>query len=145
MVSPSRITTLVVALVIGAALLSPVVGVVTDNVGEVTVDEEEFTDVDVGEWYDLDGTNLVEDSETVEYDSGEGWTEASSGTDYEMNYDNGSVQFLEGGDISAGDDVRVSYDYEATDGMTTSIIELIPLFIALFLLVALAAPLINGL
>ena len=146
MVSARNIAVLAVALVIGVTLLSPINSAVIDNTGEVDVDDESLT-AEIGEWQSLAQSNLVEDSETVEYydnDTDE-WVTATEGTDYEINYEDGSVQFLEDGAVSEGDDVRVSYTYEATDNMTTTVLNLIPLFVALFLLVALARPLMNGL
>ena len=146
MVSARNVAVLAVALVIGVTLLSPINSAVIDNTGEVDVDEESLT-AEIGEWQSLANNNLVEDSETVEYydDGTDEWVTATEGTDYEINYDDGEVQFLEGGAVSEGDDVRVSYTYEATDSMTTTVLNLIPLFVALFLLVALARPLMNGL
>ena len=146
MVSPRNAAVLAVALVIAVSLLSPINSAVMDNSGEVEVDEESFT-AEVGEWQSLDGTSLVEGSEEVEYydDGTDTWETATEGTDYEINYDNGSVQFLDAGDVSEGDDVRVSYTYEATDDMTTTIVQLIPLFVGLLLLVSIARPLMDGL
>lgn len=130
-----------IALTIGAVMLVPVVDIVDSNNGEVDVENETVTtNASYTETYDLQGFNIVNGSETVErYDSGtDSWNTLSAGTDYELNETNGSVEFLSGGNVSEGDEVRASYTYEATTGTVSTVVGLIPLFLALLLLVPLA-------
>lgn len=123
-----------IAVAIAAILLSPTITAVQDNTGEQTINES--VTADVGNWTQLEGYQIVEDSETIE---GENGTEYSAGDDYEMTHKNGSIKALDGGTISDGETLNATYDYEATSGMTTTVIGYGPLFLGLLLLVTLAA------
>lgn len=144
MVSSKSIVALVVALTIAATVFTPVVDSVNSNTGDVTVDNETAT-ATLDEYSDLKGFNIDETSETVEYYNGSAWVTATEDTDYEMSYGNGSVKPLSGGDISDGDDMRVTYTYAATDGTTTTVVGMIPLFMALLMLGTLANKIQKGL
>ena len=138
MASSSQIVALVIGITVAAVFFVPIVDSISDNTGEVDIEDEEISDVTAGEWYDLDGYSIVEGSENVEYDDGSGYESATEGTDYEINYDSGELEILESGAISDGDDVRTSYTFEATDGTTTAIAGVIPILVALLLLIPMA-------
>lgn len=138
MANTNQIVALVIGLTVAAVFFVPVVDSITENTGEITVENEEFIDVTSGETYDPDGYSVVADSETVEFDDGTGWAEATEGTDYEIDNDVGELTILEGGTIADGDDVRASYTYDATDGTTTVVAGIIPTLVALLLLVPMA-------
>jgi len=125
------------AVAIAATLLSPVISIVGDNSGNVEVTNESLSTT-FDEYQEVRGYDL-DDGETVYYDSGTGYTEATAGTDYEVNQSAGTIELLSGGAISEGDDVQVSYNYQATDGATTSIIVLVPLLFALLIVATMAA------
>ncbi|WP_148414921.1 hypothetical protein [Haloferax sp. KTX1] len=138
------IAAVLIAATIAATLFMPISNVVTGNTGTQSVVNETAT-ADVGTAVDLDGYEVVADSETVYYDNGSGWTTATAGTDYSFDDNSASVTALSGGSIDDGAALRVSYDYQATSGSTTTITGLIPLFVALLILGVLAAKAMDGL
>lgn len=136
---------LVIAITIGAVFFVPVVDVIDQNSGEVVVTNETLTTNSTGgESLELQGYDLVSNNETIEYDSGSGFTTASEGTDYSIDETNGTVTILSGGNIADGSEVRADYSYSATDGTTGTITDLLPLFMALLLLVPLANAVRRG-
>lgn len=135
MATPKEVATVVIALTIAATLFVPIADTVEGNSGTQTVTNESVT-ADVGNYTELDGYRIDEDSETVYNASG---AEMTRGTDYEMGYENGSIKALSGGSISDGTTIQVSYDYQATDGTTSTILDLVPLFVALLILGVMAA------
>jgi len=140
MVKPRTIATLVIALTIAATLLTPFANIVASNSGDVDVENETVT-ADHDTYVDLEGYDIETNSETVWFQNGTqgSWEQASSGTDYEMNYTAGSVHALSSGDISDGEQLKVSYTYAATSGSTTTVVQLTPLFVALLILVTMAS------
>lgn len=145
MVSGRGIAAILIGATIAAVLFMPINSAVADNTGEVEVDDEELA-ASTGDWQELDGYDIVSDSETVEWynDSSSSWETVSSGSDYEMDDEAGQIRTLSGGTIEDGDDVRVSYTYAATDGMTTAVVVLIPLFVALLILWKLSQPIMEA-
>lgn len=141
---PNRTASVVLALAVFAAvgviLLGPVAGVVADNTGvqEVT---NETVNADYDQSVDLRGYDIDENSETVwrlNNTSGD-YEEATSGTDYEMNYDAGTIEFNDSSTlIDDGEEVKVSYDYRAADQLTTLIVGFIPLAVGLLIFVGVA-------
>jgi hypothetical protein len=121
--------------VIGVVLFSPFVSVVNSNSGVQTIENETVT-ADFDNYVELDGYDLVDGTVTVDDGSGATYSE---GTDYELNQSAGSIHALSGGTITDGQSIEVSYEYQATDGTTSTIIGLLPLFLALLILVILAA------
>lgn len=138
----SKITALVIAVTIAAVLFIPFGSIVGDSTGTQTVDNESFT-AEPGTWQELDGYQVVQDSETIAYDDGTGYTNLTQGTDYELNNTAGTVKILESSSVSSGDDVRASYDWEKLDGPADTIVGLLPLFVALLILVSLAVPIMD--
>lgn len=145
MPSGKTIAALLVAVTIGAVLMTPIMSTISDNTGEVDTDEELTAEIDT--WQELDGYSIVSGSETVEYRTNESdsWTTANSGTDYEIDEEPGEIQFLSSGNISEGDQVNASYSYEATDQTTTTVLGIVPILVALLLLVTLADRVQGGL
>ena len=134
-------TGLLLAVTIGAVFFVPVVDILDNTTGEVEVENDVLTnDASFDEVYDLQGFDVTPDSEIVEvWDDGtESWTTLTAGTDYQIDTDQGEIEFIDGGGVSEGDEVRASYEYQATDGIITSIAGLLPVFLALLLLVPLA-------
>lgn len=129
-----------VALAVAATLVGPFNAAVADSTGTQSVTNESVT-AEIDTFVELDGYDIVTDSETVYWynNSSSSYEEVTSGTDYEMNYDPGQIKALSGGSIGDGDELKVSYDYQATDGTTTTIAGLVPLFVVLLILGVLAA------
>ncbi len=131
-----QIVGVALAVAIAAILLGPVVTAVNDGTGTQSVTNETVT-VETGEYVEFDGYSVVEDSVTVyaENDSDE-WVEAEEGTDYKIDYDAGSIEALDGSTlIEDGDTVKITFDYEATDEMTSTVIGYGPVFMGLLLMV----------
>ena len=139
-------TGLLLAVTIGAVFFVPVVDVIDSTTGDVEIEDETVTnDASFEEVYDLRGYEIEPDSETVEVwdDGDESWTTLTAGTDYEIDNEQGEIEFIDGGEVTEGDEVRASYTYQATDGIVTSIAGLLPVFLALLLLVPMANKVSN--
>ena len=137
---------LMIALTIAATLFTPISDITSSNSGVQTVSNETVT-ASNSSYVDLTGYNIQENSETVEwFNSTSGSYETvTEGTDYDFAYDNASIIALDGGTISDGDKLRVSYDYQATSGSATTVIEMVPLFVALLMLGVIAGKIQGGL
>jgi len=146
MVSGKSIAGLLVAVTIAATLFMPINSAITSNSGDITVTDEEVT-ADIGNETQLDGYSIEDGSETVEWynETSSSWETVSSGTDYSMDYEQGTITALSGGTINDGDDLRVDYTYAATDGTTSTVMGLIPMFLGLLMLVSLAKPVMESL
>ena len=132
-------TGLVVAITIGAVFFVPVVDVIDGSTGEVQVENETVTtNASFSETYELSGDNITAGSETVEVYSSGSWTTLTAGTDYALNEGAGTIQFSDTTDVSAGDEIRATFSYQATSGIVTSIADLLPVFLGLLLLVPMA-------
>jgi len=136
----NMIVGLMIGLTIAATLFTPISDAVTGNTGVQTVENESVTASNTT-YVDMQGFEIKENSETVDwYNSTSGSYETvTEGTDYDMAYENGSIIALDGGTISDGDDLRVTYDYQATDDSTTTVTTLVPLFVALLMLGVIAS------
>jgi len=135
------ITGLLLAVTIGAIFFGPVVDILDSTTGEVEVENETVTtNASFDQSYDLRGDNISAGSETIEVynSSNDSWETLTAGTDYALNDGTGEIQFSDTTDVSAGDEIRASYLYQATSGIVTSIAGLLPVFLALLLLVPLA-------
>jgi hypothetical protein len=135
-----KIAALFVAVAIAATLFGPMTAAVANSTGTQSVANETVTAagnsyVEVT-GYDVDDTSLTVERYNETSDS---YETVSEGTDYEFNYSDGAIKALSGGDIGDGDELRLTYDYQATDATTTTVAGLIPLFLALLVLVTLAA------
>jgi len=134
MATGKTITAAVIAMTIAVVFLGPVFSIVDGNSGTVGVDENATIQTD--SWADLEGYEITSNF-TLYDDTG---TQLSEGTDYELNSTAGTIQALSGSTaISSGDTVNAVYDYQATSGTTTTIVTLVPTFIALLILGTAAA------
>lgn len=125
---------------VGVILLGPVAGVVDQNTGSQTVTNETVY-ADYNESVDLRGYNIDENSETVwgYNDTSGAYEQAVSGTDYTMDYGAGEVDFDSSSSlIDDNEEVKVSYDYQASNTLTTLVIGFIPLAIGLLIFVGIA-------
>lgn len=146
MVRPRTVAAILVAAAIAATLFAPFAGAVTDNTGTQSVTNESVTAAPAGEVASLGGYDLVSGSETVYWynSSSSSYEQVTAGTDYEINEEPGEIKTLSGGEISDGDDLKVTYDYEATGSTTTSVVTVAPLLLALLVLVVLSKPIMEG-
>lgn len=135
MASTRQIMVVVLAVTIGAVLFIPFSSAVADNSGTQSVTGENVT-ADIGNYTQLDFYNVDASSVTVNNSSGD--TVASS--DYEINESDGAIKINSGViNVNDGEELNVSYDYQATDDQTTTVLQLAPLLLALLLLVVLAS------
>lgn len=134
------VVAVVVALVVGMLFLQPVITAAESNTGAQTVTNESVT-ADTGAYVALDGYNIDESSETVwgYNDSSGSYEQAVKGTDYAIDYDGGDLKALNGsGLIQDGENLKVSYDYQAS-GQTTSLVAgFVPVMFVLLLFVTVA-------
>lgn len=140
MVSTRSMMVVLIGAAIAATLFVPISDAVTNNTGTVSVTNETVT-ADVGNPVQLEGYNL--DNSTVvvyEYNDTRGaYDQATAGADYDIGVQNGSITVLgTSDDIQGGEDVKVTYDYQATDSTTETVAGLIPLLTALLILVVIA-------
>lgn len=133
-VEPRSIVVVLVAALIAVTLFSPIQSAVSGGTGDVQVDNETVT-ASVGEPVQLEGYQIDDGSEIVLNGSDSVQT---SGTDYELGAENGSIVALGGGTISDGEELDVSYTYSATDSTTETVATLVPLLVALMVLVVIA-------
>lgn len=131
---------LMIAVAIAATLVAPFTTAIAGNTG--TVSEVGNVSADLGNYQDVDGYNI--DSATFTA-TDSGGTTLTESTDYELNATAGEVKFLSSGSVSDGETIELSYDYQATDGTTSTITDLLPLFVGLLILVSIAAGVTNRL
>jgi len=134
------IVKMVIAVAIAATLVSPFIGAIDGNTGSVDVNES--LTADVGNYQDLEGYDI--DASTFSANDSDGNT-LTDGTDYELNSTDGTVKFTSAGNVGDAELVTANYTYQATDGTTSTIADLLPLFVALLILVTLAAGVTNRL
>ena len=134
MASAKSMVAVFIAVAIAAILLGPTITAVQDNTGTQTINES--VTADVGNWTQLEGYQIVENSETINNSSG---TTLAEGSDYEIAYENGSIKAYDTASVTDGETLNATYDYEATSGMTTTVIGYGPLFLGLLLLVTIAS------
>lgn len=129
------VVAVVLAVTIASVLIAPIADVVGDNTGTQTVTNESVQ-TNFDEVQDLEGYDIDDSSETVYYDNGTAgsYETATEGTDYELYPQNGSIELLSSGNIESGDDVQVTYDYQATGSTTTLIAGFVVTFVVLLIL-----------
>ena len=140
----SRTVTIVLgfalAATVGMVFFAPVVEAVNTNTGTQSVTNQTVS-ADVGSYVDLGGYDINTNSETVWMfnDSSGNYEQATSGTDYEMAYQNGSIKALSGSShIDDGETVKVSYDYQASGELTSLVVGFIPVGFATLIFAKLA-------
>jgi len=133
------------AAVFGLIFLQPVVGAVNDNTGQQTVTDETVT-ADLDSYVDLGGFDVDEGSVVVESynDTSESYETVSS-SDYVVRYPAGELQINSSASIvQDGESVRVSYQYQATDGAATTVVGFIPVILATLVLFTVAQGVQRG-
>jgi hypothetical protein len=136
----AKILGIVLAVVLGMVVLTPVVSVVADNSGQVS--ETENVTANLGNYSGLGGYDLVDGSVTVE-SQGDG-TVYSEGSDYELALENGSVKALSSGTIADGETLTVSYDYQATGSATETVLGFVPVMFGVLLFVVVSRGVMGG-
>jgi len=126
---------LMIAVAIAATLVTPFTGAIAGHTGTVSVNEK--VTADVGTYQDIDGYDV--DAGTFSAELSSDGTALTEGTDYNLNETAGTIEFIDSTNVNDGDSVDLSYDYQATDGTTSTITGLLPLFVGLLILVTLAA------
>jgi len=134
---------LMIAVIIGATLLSPFVAAVTQNTGTVSITDEHVS-AKPGTYQDLTGYNLNSGETVTWYNSTSASNETLTASDYSINSSTGKIQ-LNNPPVQSGDDVWITYDYAATSGTTTTVVKLAPLFLGLLMLVYMAAQMTDSL
>jgi len=125
---------------VGVIMIGPVSSVVADNTGTTTVTNE-TVNADYNETVDLRGYDIDENSETVYgfNDTSGSYEVASSPGDYSMVYDSGGIDVNSSSSlIEDGEEVKVSYDYQASGTLATLVIGFIPLAVGLLIFVGVA-------
>lgn len=134
-----EIAALAIALAIAATLIGPFATAVAGHSGTVSVTNETVS-AQVGQYVDLNGYQIQPGETVYWYNSSAGsYQTLASGTDYKIATKNGSIEALSGGTVNNGDTLKVTYDYAATSGATSTIVKLTPLFVALILMGVMAA------
>ena len=139
---PSKTGRIVLALgvfaAIGVILLTPVVTAVNSNTGTVSVTDENVT-AKTGERVELRGYDIDPSTTTVEaYNDSSGSWETT--TEYTLYEQPGDIQFDVQNStlIEDGEQVRVTYDYQATGELTALVAGFIPVGVGLFIFVGIA-------
>jgi hypothetical protein len=131
--SATKIIAIALAIAIGIIVLQPVVLAANDNTGVQSVANDQIT-ADLGNYSDLGGYDV--DKSTVVVEDAGGTTTYSQGSDYEVATGNGSIKALSSGTISDGQTLNVSYDYQATGGLTETVIGFVPVMFGVLMMVA---------
>lgn len=138
----SRVAKMALALAVFAAVgmvfFAPLNSAVQDNTGTQTVTNETFA-VAFNDSYDLQGYD-VDDSETVwAYNQTSGsFEQATEGTDYEFDYDAGEITPLNTSLVDSGEDMKVTYDYQASGTLATTVILFIPVMFGVLIFTKIA-------
>ena len=128
------------AAVIGMVFFVPLVDTVNGSTGAQDITNETVT-AQSGTYVDLSGYDIQSGSETVYgyNDTASSYEVAMQGTDYEIAYENGSVQALSGSSlIDDGEEVKVTYTYQATGSTTTLVAGFLPVMVAVLVFARLA-------
>lgn len=136
----SYVIAFVLVAIIGMVFLTPVVQAVDDNSGQQSITNETVT-AQHGEYVDLGGYAIDSSSETVwgYNDTSGSYEQATSGTDYDMNYSAGEIQANSSSSlIQDGEDIKVSYTYQASNESTSVILGFIPVMFGTLIFAKLA-------
>jgi hypothetical protein len=139
---PSKQANLVVGLALAAAVaiigLAVAAPVVADSTGTVSVTNETVTASN--ETIDLDGYE-IDSSSVVVYGYNDTSGSYETTNDYTLSPTPGEIQFDPANStlIDDGEDVKITYDYQATDGITSLVTGYLPLGLGLVALVALSS------
>lgn len=131
-----EVAAIAIAVAVAAMFLAPVATTVSDNTGTQSVTNETIT-ASTSNYVSLDGWDVVDGSVTVYgyNDSSGSYETATEGADYSIKLEPGSLQANSSSTlIEDGEDVKVSYDYEATTGTQTLVAGfIVTLFITLII------------
>ena len=135
MASGTEIVGVMIAATVVLTLFTPISGIIDDTTSVTQIQDEEVV-ASNSSFVQLDGYKIHQDSDLVQYKNATSvWVNASEGTDYEMDYEDGAIKALVNGSIEDGETIRVSYDYKKADGATATILLMVPLFMALVVMV----------
>lgn len=141
----TKILGVLLGVTFAAVLLAPTINVALGGSGDVTVQNETVA-ADYDNYVDLEGYDVNSNSETVYgfNDTSGAYEEAVSPGDYAFDYVEGRIRINSSSTlIQDGEDVKVTYTYARTSGSTTTVVQLIPMFLGLLIMVVLASE-ING-
>jgi len=135
-----KVLMLTVVVAVGMVLLTPIVDTVNNNTGQQTVTNE-TVNATYGERLDLQGYQINEGSETVYgYNESSDTYEVAPEDDYTLHYESGQITLNSSSTlIDEGENVRVTYDYQATSELTSLVLGFIPVMIGVLLLVVVAS------
>lgn len=136
----------VIAAIVGVIFLGPVSQAATENTGAQNVTNETVT-ANTGTVVDLGGYDIDENSETVYgyNDTSGSYEVATPGTDYNMSYSSGGIEVLASSSlIEDGEEIKVSYDWQASNSFTTTVVGFIPVMLATLIFAKLANGVTKG-
>ncbi len=135
-----KVLMLTVVVAVGMVLMTPIVDTVNNNTGQQTVTNE-TVNATYGERLDLQGYQINEGSETVYgYNESSDTYEVAPEDDYTLHYESGQITLNSSSTlIDTGENVRVTYDYQATSELTSLVLGFIPVMIGVLLLVVVAS------
>lgn len=133
--SGTKILALALAVTVSLVVLAPVVTSIDNSTGTQSVDNESFT-ADFGNFSDVSGYNI--DSSTVEVydDSGQ-----VSSDNFTVESGSGEIQLFSNATndgVTDGETVDATYEYQATEGVTTTVIGFVPVMLGVLVMVALS-------
>jgi len=133
--SGTKILALALAVTVSLVVLAPVVTSIDNSTGTQSVDNESFT-ADFGNFSDVSGYNI--DSSTVEVydDSGQ-----VSSDNFTVEEGSGEIQLFSNASndgVTDGETVEATYEYQATEGVTTTVIGFVPVMLVVLVIVALS-------
>jgi len=137
---------IIIAAVVAVLFLPVAVDAVNTSTGEQDITNETVA-ADLDTHVDLDGYDINEGSETVwGFNDTTGSYETLPGSDYEMDYQAGSINVSSSSTVvQDGEDVKVSYTYQAASATTTLVTGFIPLMIGVLIFTTLAAGVMDRL
>lgn len=130
-----KLIALMLAVVIAMTLFLPISNAVSNHSGVEAVGNESLS-ADPGSYQDVDGYDVDESTLEVEwYNSTSGNYETlTEGTDYEFRYTPGEIKVDTSSDVSEGDELLLTYEYQKTDPTTTTVITLVPLMMGVLVI-----------
>lgn len=133
------VLTLAVFTAVAVIMLNPIISTVNGHTGTQTVTNE-TVQADFNENIDLQGYNVVDGSETVwGYNQTSGSYEQATASDYTIHNEPGTISFNNTSLIDSGENVKVTYDYQATGETSALVLGFIPVGVGLFIFYAIAS------
>lgn len=138
--SSKIVLSLAVFAAVGVIMLSPISTTVSSNTGMQSVANETHA-VDFNQTIDLRGYDVDPGSETVYgYNQTSGNYEVAPASDYTLTESSGELDLNSSSTLfDEGEDVKVSYDYRASDALTTLVVGFIPLGVGLLIFMGIAS------